>query len=148
MGRDRILQVVDVINEDAVEFVHLRVNVTRDGDVNEEHGAVFPPRQKHFAVLALEDGDGGSGRGDHDVGAVAVLIEMVEANGFSTEACGEGNGRIVGAVGDEDGTRSLCQQMPGSQLRHFAGAYQAHVLAFERSEDFARQLDCNRRNRN
>ena len=34
------LQVVDVVDKDAFELVHRRIDVARDGDVDEEHGPV------------------------------------------------------------------------------------------------------------
>ena len=61
IGSDRLLQIVDVINEDAVQLVHFRINITRNGDVDEEHRPIFPPAQKLFAMLSAEDGHGGSG---------------------------------------------------------------------------------------
>ncbi len=51
----RLLQVVDVIDENAVELIHFGVNVAGYSDVDEEHGPVLAPRQKLFAVLAFED---------------------------------------------------------------------------------------------
>ena len=41
MRADCSLQVVDVIDKDAVELVHLRIDVARDGNVDEEHGTVL-----------------------------------------------------------------------------------------------------------
>src|SRR5580698_6940578 len=49
-----LLQIVDVIDEDAVEFVHLRIDVAGDGDVDEEHGPVAAAMEEGLAVFAAE----------------------------------------------------------------------------------------------
>ena len=38
---DHLLQIVDVVDEDAVQLVHLRIDVARHGDIDEEHGTVL-----------------------------------------------------------------------------------------------------------
>src|SRR5207253_6733936 len=43
ISRHHRLQVIDVINENAVEPTHARIHVARDGDIDEEHGTVLPP---------------------------------------------------------------------------------------------------------
>ena len=74
VGRDRLLQVVDVIHKDAVEPVHLGIDVAWNGNINEEHRAVTAAAEKEFAVFAAKDGDRRSGRGDYDVGLLALTI--------------------------------------------------------------------------
>src|SRR5258708_27479613 len=65
---DSILQIVNVIDENSVELVHRRINVARDCDVNKEHGTVLSLGEKLFAMLAAEDRDRSTGRGDDDAG--------------------------------------------------------------------------------
>src|SRR5579864_4207757 len=79
VGSDRILQIVNVIHEDSVKLVHLRINVSRHRNINEEHWAVPAPRKKHFAMLATEDGNRSAGGSDNDVGLLAMFIQLVEA---------------------------------------------------------------------
>ena len=99
MGGDRLLQIVNVVNEDAVQFVHLRVNIARDSNVDKEHGTILAAAEEHFAMLAAEDGTGGAGRGDHDVGAVAGFVEFVEVNGLAVEFFGKEDRTVVTAIG-------------------------------------------------
>ena len=88
VGGDRLLQVIDVVDEDAVELVHLRIDVARHGDIDEEHGPVFAAAGN---VLRVHGGNGvrGAGRSDHDVGAVAGVIEIVEVDRLPFEFLGQ-----------------------------------------------------------
>ncbi len=63
-----LLQVVDVVDEQALELVHRRVHVARYGDIDEEHGPVAAAVQERFAVFGAEDVVRGAGGGDDDVG--------------------------------------------------------------------------------
>src|ERR1041385_4872837 len=58
---DGFLKVVNVIDKDAVEFVHLRRNISGHGNIDEEHGAIFSTGEEFFPMLTAEDGNGGSG---------------------------------------------------------------------------------------
>src|SRR5215472_6986067 len=53
---DRLLQVIDVVGKDAVELRHVSRDVTRDSDIDEEHGAVLAASEELFAVFPPEDG--------------------------------------------------------------------------------------------
>ena len=53
---DHLLQVVDVVDEDAVQLVHLGIHVARHGNIDEEHRPVAAAGQELLAVLAAEDG--------------------------------------------------------------------------------------------
>ena len=78
MGTDRLLQIIDIVNEDSVEFVHLRIDVARDGDIDKKHGAVTPAGKKLLGVFGTEDKVGRAGRRDHDVSAVAGIMQPAE----------------------------------------------------------------------
>ena len=78
--RHHLLQVVDVVNEDAVQLVHLRIDVARDRDIDEEHGTVLAAAQELFAVLLAEDGVRRAGGADDDVGLRHGLVELFEGN--------------------------------------------------------------------
>jgi hypothetical protein len=82
---DRLLQIVDVIDEDAVDLVHLRIDVAGHGDIDEEHGLVLAQRHELFAVLGLEDEVRRAGRGNDDVGAIAGVVEPAELDRLSVE---------------------------------------------------------------
>ena len=145
VGSGDLLEVVDVVDEAAFDFVHARVDVAGDGDVDEEHGAVAADVEELLAVRAGEDFLRGSSRGDDDVGAGGLGVEVVEGDGFGVDGgTGEGFGDFfgagLGAVGDEDGRCSALDEMAGGQLGHFSCAYEEDGLAFERAEDFAGEI--------
>ena len=50
-----LLQIVDVVDENAVDLVHLRIDVARHRDIDEEHGTVLAAAHEHFAVFAPEN---------------------------------------------------------------------------------------------
>src|SRR5208282_3867943 len=58
VAADGLLQIVDVVDEDAVEPRHFRRNVAGDGDVDEEHWLVLAAGQELLSMLAAENGLG------------------------------------------------------------------------------------------
>src|SRR5208283_627278 len=109
-----LLQIVDVINENAVEFVDLRVDVAWNGDIDEEHGLVLAARHQLFTVFAPEDEVRGAGRGNYDVGALAGVIKAAELDCLPIKFLRQPDGTVIGAVGDKKRRGPVCQQMPGS----------------------------------
>jgi hypothetical protein len=142
-----LLQIVDVVDEDAVEFVHLRINIAGDGDIDKEHGAVLAATEKQLTVLATKDCMGGAGRGDDDITSIASIVQPAELDGLAVELVGELNGAIVGAIGDEDGRSAVGHQVTCRQFTHLPRAHEIDVLAVERSEDLFGKLDGHRRHR-
>ena len=63
-----LLQIVDVVNKDAVQVIQPGINVARHRNVDEEHRAVLACLQKLFAMLFAEDGMWRARRADDDVG--------------------------------------------------------------------------------
>jgi hypothetical protein len=61
VAADGLLQVVDVVGEDAVELGHFRRNVAGHGNVDEEHRPVLAAGEELLAVLAAENGVGRAG---------------------------------------------------------------------------------------
>src|SRR5438270_13274501 len=61
------LQVINVIDEDAVELGHRGIDVAGYGDIDEEHWLVFALLQEHLAVLTAEDVVRCAGGGNNDV---------------------------------------------------------------------------------
>ena len=78
VGRGYLLQVVDVVDEDAVELVHGRIDVAGDGDVDEEHGAIAAAMEEGLSMLRAEDVVGRAGGADDDVGVAGYFVEILE----------------------------------------------------------------------
>ncbi len=94
-----------------------------DGDVDEEHGAVAAALEEVLAVAAAEEFLRGTGTGDDDIGAVGLLVELIEGDdgggdGGVEELGGQLLGAGLGAVGDEDAGGSVLDEMTGGQLGH------------------------------
>ncbi len=122
VGGGGLLEVVDVVDEAALDLVHLGVDVAGDGDVDEEHGTVAAAVEELAAVGAGEDLLGRAGGGDDDVGAVGVRVEVFEGDDLGRDrlcadgggdGCGDLLGAGEGAVGDEDGGCALLDQVAG-----------------------------------
>src|SRR5580658_7927305 len=75
---DRLLQIVDVIDKNAIDLVHLRIDVPGNGDVDKEHGLVLAQRHELLAVFAPEDEVWRASRCNHDVGAIGGVIKPAE----------------------------------------------------------------------
>src|SRR5258708_34523809 len=73
MRRDGALQIVDVIDKDAVQLVHLGINVARNCDVDEKHWPILAPVQEEFAMLPPEDGNRSAGRSNDDACRLAMI---------------------------------------------------------------------------
>ena len=137
------LQVVDVVDEDAVELVDGGIDVAGHGNVNEEHGPITAAVHELLAVLAAEDGMGRTGRADDDVSLGGGFIELIEGDDSAIEGFGELASALECAVGNEDGAGSLLDKMAGGKLAHFTGANEKDGAALKGAEDLAGQLDGN-----
>jgi hypothetical protein len=61
------------------------------------------------------------------------------------DLAGDEGGLLVGAVGDQDGGCALLDEMARGELGHLASADEQDGLALERTEDFAGEVDGDRR---
>ena len=123
MRGDSLLQVVNVVNEYAVELVHLRIDIARDSNVDEEHGAVLTTAKEQLAVLPAEDGMRRAGRSDHDIAAVACLIELLKVDSLAVEFLRQVCCAVVGTVGYKDGRAAMGEQVTSSQFAHLSGSH-------------------------
>src|SRR6185436_14277163 len=55
VGLDHAIQVVDIVEEHALQFVHTRLDIARDGDVDQEHGTVAAPVDHGAHLFAVDD---------------------------------------------------------------------------------------------
>ena len=145
MGGGDLLEVVDVVDEAALDLIHAGVDVAGNGDIDEEHGAAATALEEVLAVGAGEDLLGGAGGGDDDVGAFSLIVEGVEGDdgggaGGAAELVGDLLGAGLGAVGDEDGGSTLLDEMTGGEIGHLAGTDDEDGLALEATEDLAGQV--------
>src|SRR5271165_6361054 len=150
MRRNHLLQVVDVVNEDTVQLVHLRIDIARDGDIDEEHGPVLAAAQELLAVLLAEDGVRRARGTDDNVGVRNRLVELLERNCLAIELFGQRYGALVSPIGNVDLRGSMCNQMARGELAHLPRSDQVNALALQVAEDLFRQIDrdgCDRHRR-
>src|SRR5580704_17760454 len=96
-GGDR-LQVVNVVDKDALELVHGRIDIAGNSNIDKEHGPVAAAVHKRLAVLGAEDGVGRTGGSDHDVGVAGGLVQLVERNHARDHAAGESASQVACAI--------------------------------------------------
>src|ERR1700735_684272 len=134
------LQVVDVVEEDALQLVDRRVYVAGYRDVNKEHGPTPALLQKVLRVLTTKNWLGRTGGGNDDVGLVRAGVDVVEADGLPPEALGQLLRTFVAAVGNQHRPGALIHQMASGLFAHFARTYQQTLFVLERAENLPRQL--------
>src|SRR6185369_10563259 len=76
MRGHNLLQVVDVVHEDAIDIIHGGIYVARHGDVDEEHWPVAATCHETLAMLFAEDGNRRAGRSDDDIGLICSVVEL------------------------------------------------------------------------
>ena len=116
IGSSDLLEIVDVVDEASFDLVHAGIDVARDGDVDEEHGAVATAMEEVLAVGASEDLLGSAGGGDDDVGAIGLFVESLEGNGFgvdgkAAEVLCDLFSAGLSSIGDEDGGCALLNEV-------------------------------------
>ncbi len=141
VGLSDLLKVVDVVDEAAFDLVHAGIDVAGDGDVDEEHGAVAAAVEEVLAVRAAEDFLWCSGRGNDDVGAVGLLVELIEGDDLAVEVLGDLLGPRLRSVGYQNGGRALLDEVAGGKFGHLSGSDEKDRLTFERVKDLAGEID-------
>src|SRR5215813_1055013 len=136
MRRDCLLQVVDVINEDAVQLIELRINVSWYGNIDEEHGPIAASAQKQLAMFTAENRMRSPRRCNHDVGFVAGLIKLLKHNCLAIELVGKLHSAIESAVGYENRCRSMRNKVSSGEFAHLPRPNQVHVLAAQGTKYF------------
>src|SRR5581483_3246825 len=138
LGDDR-LEIVDVVEVTAVEVVDRRVEVPRDGEVDEQ--------ELTAATLAERSLDGGgvehvarSARGgDDDVGAGQLLLDPLERERLGAEPARQLLGAVERAVGDERDPRPTREEVASRLLADLAGAHEQDRATLQVAEDLLRE---------
>ena len=134
----RRLQVVDVVEEDLLDFAGGRLDVARQRDVDDEQRAVAPRPHDRFDARLGQDRRGRAGRGDDDVAAGERGVHLVPRRGGRAADRLGGSGRVGhGAADDDDLVHALRLHVPRGQLAHLAGADHDDGAAAQIAEDLA-----------
>ncbi len=138
---DHLLEVVNVVEEDAGNLAHGGIDVARHGNVDEENGAALALAVHALGVLASEDDVRAAGGGEHNVGLGQMLPAVFEANGDAVQQSSQLDGFLVGTVDHPEGIGAVGDQVARGKLAHFSGAEHKNVTLFERAEDLFGELD-------
>src|SRR3990172_2071043 len=134
------VHVVDVVKEDSIQVPDLRLEVPRDGDVDDKDGLsrTFPDDRLHEA--SSHDGSGGAGRADGDVDGGEGGLESVERHGRSPELSGQRVRLAESPVRDGELLDAALDHVPRGEGPHFPDADEQDRPGGEILEDLARQL--------
>ncbi len=147
VGLGHRLQVVDVVEEDAVVAADLRVDVPRQGDVDQQDRPVAAPGRDAREAPGRQDRLVRAGAGDDDVGLLQPVDPLrvgdrLDGRGpAAAEPLGHLDRPGVRAVGDPDPLGAGGQQVDQGHLAHFAGPDHEYRLVVEPGEDLPGQVD-------
>ena len=74
---NRCLQIVDVVQEHLLDLAGRRLDIARNGDIDDEQRPVPSGAHHRFDVRPCQNRRRGSGRGDDDVGRAEHGVELV-----------------------------------------------------------------------
>ena len=95
--------------EDAIDFVHRWVHISRNCDVDEKHRAALATVYESLTMLSPENGGRSPCRRDYNVSLITGLVEFVEVNRFPVKGTRQAFGPVEGAIGYKDRTCSIRQ---------------------------------------
>ncbi len=138
---DDAVQVVDVEEENVVEFAHCGIDVAGHGDVDEEQGPAAALVHGLTQRRRIDDEAGRCRGSDDDVDFDQAVTDGVEDDGFGIESTRQFGGPLDGAVGDSEAREPGVDQVLRRELDHLAGAQQQGAAIVEVVENLTRQFD-------
>ena len=145
VGVGDVLQVVDVVEEGAVDVGDGRIDVARHGEIDQEEVAHAARGARALDVRALDHEMRRRRGGDDDVACGEIRLDAAELNGLAAEALRQLDCAVVRAVGDEDLLEAEFAEVFRGQLAHLACAEEEDLQALQLAEDLLRQLDGGKR---
>ena len=139
---DGRLQVVDVVEEDLLDFAGRRFDVARQRDVDDEERPVAPRPHDGLDVRLREDRRGRAGRRDHDVARAEHGVHVVPRRGARAADRLRRPRRMRHRPADDGHVlHALRLHVQRRELAHFARADHDDVASLEVAEDLAREGD-------
>src|SRR6266508_2860245 len=132
---DDRLEVVDVVQVAAVDSGHGGIDVTRNGEVDDEQRAALAVGD----LFHRQDVSRSAGRGDDDVDARELLAQLVEGNCAPAEpACELIGSALCPARHGRDRSAAL-GQAPRGELAHLPRSDKQHLAPFQVAEHLLRE---------
>ena len=140
VGFNDALEVIGIVQVDIFQFVHLRVDIPRHGDVDEKHRPLFPAADRPGHVLRPDDVVGSTGGRQDDVRLVEVIEEIFETNRPAGQFIRQPFSALKSAVGDQNTAHSVADKVFRGQLAHLPCPDEQHGFVREVPENLLRQL--------
>src|ERR671923_808167 len=131
---DDHLEVVDVVEEAAVQRLDAGIEIPRDGKVDEKERPPLACRKCALDLLPRENGVGRARRRDDDVCLLELSVDALERQRGAAEALGEGGRTVDRPVGNEGQLGAALDEVPGRHLADLSGADDEDPPAGEVSE--------------
>ena len=145
--RDELGQIIQRIEEDVIQRPDLDLDVARHGEIHHEDRPAAPRAQGSLDQPFPQNRQRRGSAGDDDIVLVQMLAEGAQLDRASAKAMCERLRALQRAVGDGDAGRILRREVRGTQLDHFAGPDEQHLLLVQAGKDPRRELDRSRRHR-
>lgn len=94
------LQVVDIPEDHVGQVINARLDVPRDGDVDQDERLAGSAAQHALQVVLSEDGARRVSRADDDVGVAELIGERIERDSAASEALYQFPRGANGSIGD------------------------------------------------
>ena len=138
---DDLLQVVDIVNGDALDLAHLGVHVPRHGNVKEKKRTPFALFHRAARFLRMHDVMRRAGRSHDDADVRSLFQRHVKIHGFSPVFRGQLLRLFPVVIRDIYLLHAAAQKIFHGQLRHAPRAVnQLAGLGQVAAENFPRQL--------
>src|SRR5204863_8454343 len=79
------VEVVDVVEVDVVELLHVWIHVTRNGNVDEDQRAIPTPLHHVFDIGAIQERFRGTGRNDNNIRVGDCVKTVFESHSAGSE---------------------------------------------------------------
>src|ERR1700736_1192804 len=141
------LQRIDVVEINAVESVHIRSNITRDGDIDNEEWPI-DPRAQHWSKFFLrEQRNVGRCRRNQDVNFAALLEPLFKGDSAATDGESDRFGAFRRAIADAQIRDTARNQRPNRAFARFTRAEHENFAIAEITKNFLGKIDSNRADR-
>ena len=139
------LDIVDVVEVATVELVDRRVEIARDGEVDQEQRPALASWQDTLDLHALENPSGSARRRDDDVRGGELLFDLVETDRVTAEASRELGTSIGAPIRDPGNCRAARDEVSRGEIPDLAGPDDENVAIAKVTEHLLRKRGSCRR---
>lgn len=141
------MQIIHAVQIGVGQIADLRLNVARNGDIDQQHRPVAARLQRALDHSFTDDRQRAGRRADNDIGVRQAGVDIRQRDHLSPDLIGQRLGTLTGTVGDHHMLYLVLMQMAGHQLNGLTRPDQQHVKPGQRLKDLARQRTGGKRHR-